>query len=537
MNCLPGDSFIMTVNGLKKVEEVKVGEQVYAYDMTTGNLVQRKCIGVFNNGIRDVFEVETLHHLIRATPNHPFLIVKNNGRGKERKLIWKTLSQLRIGDKIVVLKNLNGEGSCKFSFTPIRKGEYKINRLNNIKLPKQSNADLLRYLGLFLGDGWIRVKKGEVGFAIPKGPERKILLELHTKLFGNNGISNDDNENYVYFYSVNLARFINSLGFGNGAKNKTIPSWIFTLPNEEKEAFIDGLLLSDGYKYGNSFRYVSSSFELLKRLKLLLQTMNYRVGKIHWQIVKKGKKFPRRILLKDTAFGYICFSRRKRWNIQKYRNQYRYQDPLIENEYFGTEIVRNINYIGKMQTFDLRVESDHNFIADGVVVHNTGIQRSGATPHGAETTTSPAGSVIPGKKEYKKRLTDIIIAHDPAYAATASIAYWKDYMNKVIKGLDAKGPAFIHVFAPCPRGWRFPSNQTINIAKLAVETRYFPLYEYENGKYTLSLDIPKPKPIEEFIKPQRRFRHLLDPKNKNVLEELKIDIERNWERIKKLCSL
>ncbi len=206
-----------------------------------------------------------------------------------------------------------------------------------------------------------------------------------------------------------------------------------------------------------------------------------------------------------------------------------------------------IAFAGDGGTFDIglqalsgAIERGHDFLYicyDNEAYMNTGIQRSGATPHGADTTTSPAGSVIPGKKEYKKRLTDIIIAHDPAYAATASIAYWKDYMNKVIKGLDANGPAFLHVFAPCPRGWRFPSNQTISIARLAVETRYFPLYEYENGKYTLSLDIPKPKPIEEFIKPQRRFRHLLEPKNKQVLEELKNDIERNWERIKKLCSL
>lgn len=536
MNCLPGDTLVMTENGAKRVDEVQLGERLYTFDRATNSLLLRKCLGVFDNGIRPVHEIATLHHLIRSTPNHPFLVVKRHGRGRERELRWKTLSELRLGDEIVVLKRLDQEGSrLKFNFSPVTKKHFKVHNLNEIRIPKQSSSELLEFLGLFVGDGWTRPQKGEIGFAIPEGSTRKRLLELYTRLFGTSGIG-QSNEYYVYFNSVNLARFIDMLGFGKGAKNKTIPAWIFTLPTEQKEAFIEGLLQSDGYRYVRSYRYVSSSSELLRKLRLLLQTMNYRVGKITWQRVKKGKAFPHRSLLKDTQYGYICFSRKRKWGLEKYRNQYRYQDPLIETDNFAVENVRHLRYVDRMRTYDLRVEKDHNFIADGVVVHNTGIQRSGATPYGASTTTTPAGSKIPGKMDPKKDLIGVCVAHDVEYAATASVAYWNDYMTKVRRAAAVKGPAVIHVLAPCPLGWRFETSETIKLAKLAVQTRYFPLYEVEHAKYKLSLKVPKPVPLEEFLKPQGRFRHLFAPEFAKDLEELRKQVESNWNRITQLCG-
>jgi len=535
MNCLPGDTLVMTESGVKRIDEIQLGERLYTFDKDSNTLSVSRCSGLFDNGVRPVYEIATLHHFIRSTPNHPYLVVERHVRGRSRELRWRMLSELKVGDEIVVLKRLAQGETFKFNFSPVTGNHYKVHRLNEVKIPSRSSPELLEYLGLYVGDGWVRPRKGEVGFAVPEGSTRKRLLELHMRLFGEDTLGRSD-EYYVYFNSVNLARFIHSLGFGRGAKNKTIPSWVFTLTEDEKEAFIEGLLLSDDYRYGKSYRYVSSSRDLLKRLRLLLQTMNYRVGKISWQTAKKGKKFPHRTLLKDTGYGFLCFSRKRYWNLEKYWSQYRYQDPLIETDNFTVEAVRHVEYVGNLRTYDLRVEKDHNFIAEGVVVHNTGIQRSGATPHGAATTTSPAGSKIPGKPEWKKDLIGICIAHGIDYAATASIAYWNDYITKVRKAIEVDGPAVVHVIAPCPLGWRSNPRDTVKIAKLAVQTRFFPVYEYEEGTYRLSIKVPTPKPVEEFLKLQGRFRHLFQPEFRDEINKIQDYVNRNYERIAKLCG-
>jgi pyruvate ferredoxin oxidoreductase beta subunit len=185
------------------------------------------------------------------------------------------------------------------------------------------------------------------------------------------------------------------------------------------------------------------------------------------------------------------------------------------------------------------LERKHDFTYicyDNEAYMNTGIQRSGATPYGAATTTTPAGSKIPGKTDAKKDLIGICVAHGVEFAATASIAFWNDYITKVRRATAVKGPAVIHVLAPCPLGWRFETSQTIKLAKLAVQTRYFPLYEVENGNYKLSMKIPKPTPLEEFLKPQGRFRHLFAPQFAKNLEELKRQVESNWNRVARLCG-
>jgi len=508
MNCLSTSSLIMTKEGLKKITEVEVGDEIYAFDQEAHQPVLKRCTGVFNNGMHELFEVETLHHAIRATSNHPFLVLKRNGRGRKNELVWKTISELEVGDEIVVLKNLGEGKSFSFNFNPVRKGDPKVTHLNPVNLPGHSSPGLMKYLGAWVGDGWTRPGRGEVGFALPEGSEgRKSLIELHQTLFGDGARADDT---YIYVNSVNLARFIDSLGFGSGAKNKTVPSWVFTLPSEEREAFVEGLMLSDGYQTGNSLRYVSASRELLRRLRLLLQTMGYRAGKIHWQERKKGRKCVHRKLLKDTAFGYICFSKRKGPNFRRYPSQSRYRNFLVGNDYFEMEEIKRIRSVGKGPTLDLRVEGEHNFVADGIVVHNTGIQRSGATPYGAWTTTTPVGTVKRGEDRPKKDIPAIVAAHGAPYVATTSIGYPNDYVKKVKKAASVEGPTYIHVHCPCPPGWRFGSEKTIDVARLAVQTGMWVLYEVENGELRLTTKPSKRKPVAEYLKLQGRFRHLTD---------------------------
>lgn len=197
-------------------------------------------------------------------------------------------------------------------------------------------------------------------------------------------------------------------------------------------------------------------------------------------------------------------------------------------------------------TFDIGIqalsgalERGHDFLYicyDNEAYMNTGIQRSGATPHGAATTTSPAGSKIPGKPEFKKDLIGICAAHGIEYAATASPAYWNDYITKVRKGLEVEGPAVIHVFSPCPLGQRFPSSDSIKVARLAVQTRYWPVYEVENGQYRLNIKVRKPKPVVEFLKVQGRFRHLFQPQFRHEIDAIQKWVDENWKRITRLCG-
>jgi pyruvate ferredoxin oxidoreductase beta subunit len=164
---------------------------------------------------------------------------------------------------------------------------------------------------------------------------------------------------------------------------------------------------------------------------------------------------------------------------------------------------------------------------------NTGIQRSSATPTGANTTTSPAGKVLPGKLQARKNLTEIIIAHEPAYAAQATIGYWNDLVTKVRKALDADGPSFINVYSPCRLGWGYPPEKTVQITKLAVESCVWPCYEYENGKYKITVKPKEKKPIDEFLKMQVRFGHLYKMKDQTLIQTFQAEVDRIWERLLK----
>ncbi|MFH0870600.1 MAG: hypothetical protein V1866_06120 [archaeon] len=537
MNCLSLDSLIMTERGLKRITEIKEGDMIYAFNQQNGSLVLKKCSGVFDNGIKEVFELSTLHHTIKATSNHPFLIVQRNGKAGKNTLVWKKLAELKAGNEVITLKKL--DKGLGYSFQKIKlsqKGDYKVNKINDIRLPDKSSPELLEFLGLYLGDGWIRVYKTEIGFALPENKEgRKRLLLLYKKIFGKELKEKD--KNYVYIYSVNLARFIESLGFGSGAKNKIIPSWIFTLPDEEKEAFVKGLMLSDGYRIGESNRYVSASIDLLKTLRLLLQTMDYQVGKIHQQTKKKGTFCVYRELLEDSTYGYICFSRKKYSDKEKYLSQIKQRNYLADNEWFSSEKIISIKLVKEEPTLDLRVEGEHNFIADGIVVHNTGIQRSSSTPYGAWTNTSQVGKAHQGKEQFRKDLTAIIAAHHINYVAQASVHNYADLMRKAEKAFNTKGPSFINVLCPCIPGWKIKSNQTIKIAKMAVETCFWPLFEIENDIWTLNYDPGESKkPMAEWLKLQGRFSHLFKPENAGIIEQIQKNTDQRWDGVKKMCG-
>ena len=174
---------------------------------------------------------------------------------------------------------------------------------------------------------------------------------------------------------------------------------------------------------------------------------------------------------------------------------------------------------------------------DNEAYMNTGIQRSSATPRFARATTSPVGSVVPGKGQNKKNLTDIIAAHNVPYVAqTTFIGNFRDLYTKAKKAIYTPGPAFLNVMAPCPRGWEYPTEKLPEICRLAVETCVWPLFEVENGVWRLSYAPKKKLPVEDYLRLQGRFRHMFRPGNEWMIEAVQQSVDDNWDKLLNKCE-
>lgn len=189
-----------------------------------------------------------------------------------------------------------------------------------------------------------------------------------------------------------------------------------------------------------------------------------------------------------------------------------------------------------LQALSGMLERGHNclFVCyDNGAYMNTGIQRSSATPFGATTSTTPEGKKHHGKENKRKNLTQIAAAHDIPYVAQSAVSHWQDLYEKAHKAFNIKGPKFMNVLAPCTLGWGFKENIGIEISRLGVETNFWPIYEVENGKYKINYKSEKRKPIEEFLKPQKRFAHLFEEDNRHLIIKIQNDIDQEWEKLVK----
>ena len=209
----------------------------------------------------------------------------------------------------------------------------------------------------------------------------------------------------------------------------------------------------------------------------------------------------------------------------------------------GLDDIIVVGWAGDGGTVDIGIqalsgaaERETNFIYicyDNEAYGNTGLQRSGATPYGAWTTTTPTG-----KKERKKNMPLIMAAHKIPYVATACPSYPVDFVNKLRKAKEIKGTKYIHVLAPCPTGWRYDTSKTVEIGRLAVQTGIWALYEIENGRFRLNppsdrlIDKSKRKPVKEYLAMQDRFRHLTEAD----IEKIQTWVDEDWEYYSKLAS-
>ena len=218
-----------------------------------------------------------------------------------------------------------------------------------------------------------------------------------------------------------------------------------------------------------------------------------------------------------------------------------YEDGL------STKKVDMVMIAGDGGTYDIGLQSLSGFLErdhDGLYVcytnqayMNTGIQRSSGTIKGAATTTSPGGTVLPGRQGNMKDLVAIVAAHDVPFA-TASVSNPRDFIAKIRGLLDWDGATFMLADSPCPLGWRHPANLTLELAQIAIDTCVFPIYHGFKDDWVLdgkTARIAKnpdlKKPIEDYLKPQRRFRHLYKEEFKYVIGEIQEWVDEKWERL------
>ena len=212
-----------------------------------------------------------------------------------------------------------------------------------------------------------------------------------------------------------------------------------------------------------------------------------------------------------------------------------------------TDNYKFITFGGDGGTYDIgfqslsgAMERGHDMVYvcyDNGAYMNTGTQRSSATPQYADTTTTPAGKVSNGKVQVRKDLAAIIAEHHVPYVGQSTyIGNFKDLYTKAEKAIYTEGPAFLNVMSPCPRGWGYEASELMNICKMAVETCYWPLFEVVDGKWILNYAPKNKMPIEEFLRPQRRFKHLFKKGNEELIGLFQAEIDKRWEELRNRCE-
>jgi len=374
MGCLTADTRVFVEGkGAISISEVRAEDQISSVDLNILKPIKSRVIKAQQTGIKKVYKLKTENgRIIRATDNHPFLHLSQSSlMGGFSKLTWKQLKEIKVGDKIAMVQGLPEEGKPKaidFSFAPKRKSNQT---LKSPQIPKFTTEDLMWLLGLYIGDGYCeRGKDGRgtrVYFAVPPADRaRKKLEEMIPKVFGliprPKGI-------FLTVASVMLAEFIFFMGLAGNAHQKRIPAWVFDLPRRQKLAFIHGYLDSDGslvhqkekegVLYGQIV-FASANKPLLEDLKLLMISSGLNPLNI-----ATYRKF--RTLYKGQWKYYTCHF----LNLNIRDNLTKILDKEDEESEIEFTRVWEVTQDGEEAVYDLEIEGVANFIANGLVVHNS----------------------------------------------------------------------------------------------------------------------------------------------------------------------
>jgi Fe-S cluster assembly protein SufB len=390
--CLSGEVRVYTARGPIPIRDVQPGDIVFSYEEESGRLIPARVRATAFKGEREVFEVRVGTRTIRATANHPFLVLEherasNRQRGRYR-LTWKYLYELKPGDLVAVARRLPDVGA-EYALQPLDSSAVPTHA-KPVRFPERTSTDLMWWLGVYIGDGFLRFdrrgSKGRIEFAIPETDEalRRELQRVTRELFGIEARNGDPYRLTVY--STALARYLKAHGFEGNAHTKRVPQWVFSLPEEQRLAFLGGYVDADGYvrnhRGNRNVVLTSVNAALLEDMQALARTCGIRTSNIHRFESKHPKDPERRIIgyrlqLSGDFERIGCRSpqRIERFGLRKYHHK----DTSAHNTTFRSHINEFIGFAridaiipaGVEPVYDIEVEGPHNFVAEGLIVHNS----------------------------------------------------------------------------------------------------------------------------------------------------------------------
>ena len=401
LGCLTGDSQLFSnPHGPVAIKDVQADDYIYAVDLNTLEPKKHRVTATRCTGVRKTYRLVTANHReLKATDNHPFLVMNRAPMSNLTSLEWRPLGALRVGDRIAIARGVPDEGKPKqieYSYPVVKKGVLKHRPL----IPQETTEELMWLLGLYLGDGYIERDRASrrprrVFFAVPEKDRARARLEKAIRsvfqvAWTKKGLC-------VTVNSAIVADFILRLGFTGLAKEKRIPAWIFGLPRSQKLAFIEGYMDADGCvrkaktigsrEYGQIV-FASCHKALLEDLKLLLINCGLNPLKIA-EYVKERRLYKGR--LKEYRCYYLSMNIRDSLEAIRSKGMMRAGLDFVP--------VKSIEPLGEEPVYDIEVDGVHNFIANGIVVHNSkltmkypGVYMMGRGARGEVLSVAFAGS-------------------------------------------------------------------------------------------------------------------------------------------------
>ncbi len=363
--CMPAGTFVMTANNAPKpIEKIKVGDFVFSYD---GNkLVPRRVLGVVPQGKQKVFKVKTPNRTVIASANHPFL--KYHPRGRH---YWRRLDQLKTGDRIMVTNCIRGG-------VPLRLPALA-HKSERISIPSVTTSDFMRVAGHFLGDGFVKKVKArkspaELRIREPKGSKFHAKYDsLYKKIFGVKTFLDNDGQKLAISSGAMAELFI-ALDLAHSARTKDVPDWVFSLPLDQRVSFIMGYAEADAHiRHREGQKMLDDSTGMSRLVSIVQDTVS--VGSTNENLVRRLHE----LCLMSGLRANNVRSRARKGNLLK---SGRFIGPSVE---FGFEFslkpdttefkiarITGIHPAGEVDTYDLQVDEHQNFVANSILVHNTG---------------------------------------------------------------------------------------------------------------------------------------------------------------------
>jgi Mrp family chromosome partitioning ATPase len=363
--CLPAGTFVLTANNAPKpIEKVKVGDFVFSYDGKA--LVPRRVLGVIPQGKQNVFKVMTANRTVVASANHPFL--KYHPRGKH---YWRRLDQLKVGDRIIVTNCI--EGGVPLSLPSVARGS------KQVAIPQTTTNDFMQIVGHFLGDGFIkkvkaRQRPAELRICEPKGSKfHEKYDSLYKKVFGVNTFLDNDGSKLA-ISSAPLAELFIALDLAHGAKTKDVPDWVFSLPLDQRISFIRGYSEADAHiRHREEQKMLADPSGMTRMVTLVQDTV--AVGSTNENLVRRLHEL---CLMSGLRANNVRSRTRKGNRLKSGRvigpsTQFEFDYSLKpDTTEFKIARITEIEPAGETDTYDLQVDEYQNFVANSIIVHNTG---------------------------------------------------------------------------------------------------------------------------------------------------------------------